>query len=415
MISEQQKKILAFPYTDYDYIICDGAIRSGKTSLIMVAYVDWAMRNYNEQDFIIMGNSVRTVERNIINPYTALAYTKKRYDAEYKRGDHVLTVKAKDRTNRFNVFGANNEKAYEAVQGLTAAGALIDEVALCNERAFNTAIGRLSVDGAKTFFSTNPSYPLHWFNQDWILKAEELNALYLPFTMDDNPSLSDDTKERLKRQYHGVFYERYILGKWVVAEGLVYQFDDPSEYTCSSDEAWGWIEDREGNIKPGNGYWYISIDYGITNPFAAILWRVTPEKAYAVKEYYFDSRKLNRRRTDREHYEAVRELAGDLLIQEIIIDPSANSFKEEIWRDGRFDVTDANNSVSDGIPVTDQMLHDGSVKISEECTNLLKELQLYRWDDKAVGDKPIKEYDHACDALRYMCNTVLRFDLRDYA
>lgn len=414
MISEQQKKILAYPFTDYDYIICDGAIRSGKTSLLTVAFVDWAMREFDGCDFIIMGNSVGSVKRNIVNPYMSLAYARKRYAIDYNRGSNLLTVSKGKRSNRFNVFGANNERSYEAVQGLTAAGALIDEVALCNERAFNVALGRLSVDGAKAFFSTNPSYPLHWFRQEWILRAKEQNALYLRFSLDDNPSLTDKVKERLARQYHGVFYDRYIRGLWVVAEGLVYQFDSPLEYTCDQDDAWGWETDAEGRQRPGRGSWYISIDYGITNPFAAILWRVTPDRAYAVDCYYFDSRKLSRRRTDREHYEAVCELAGDLPIEEIVIDPSANSFKEEIWRAGRFAVVDADNSVLDGIAITDQMLHDGSVKISEACADGLAEMQAYRWDEKAVGDRVIKESDHFCDAMRYQCQTVLRHTLRGY-
>lgn len=415
-IGDKQKKILAYPYTDYDYIICDGAIRSGKTSLMMVAYVDWAMRNYNDQDFIIMGNSIGSARRNIINPYKSLSYAKKRYKIDYNQGTNVLTVKTKNKVNRFNVFGANNEKSYEPVQGLTAAGALIDEVALCNEKAFNTAIGRLSVEGAKAFFSTNPSYPLHWFYQDWILKAKELNALYLHFEMGDNPSLSDKVKERLSRQYHGVFHNRYIRGLWVVAEGLVYQFDSPDEYTCSDQEAFGWTKNQKGEIVPGYGEWYISIDYGITNPFAAVLWRVTPDRAFACKEYYYDRKEHgDRGRTDSEHYEAVCELAGNLPIEYIVIDPSASSFKEEIWRAGKYDVIDANNSVIDGIAVTDQMLHDGSVKISENCTHGLQEMQLYRWDEKAIGDKVIKEKDHFCDQLRYVSYTVLRYNLKRYA
>lgn len=414
-ISDKQKKILAYPFTDYDYIILDGAIRSGKTSIGMVSYVDWAMRTFDDQDFIIMGNSVGTVERNIISPYRSLSYAKKRYKTKYNGGGHILTVSSGTKSNRFYIFGANNEKSYEAVQGLTAAGAFIDEVSLCNEKAFNTAIGRLSVEGAKSFFSTNPSYPLHWFYQDWILKAKELNALYLQFQMDDNPSLSEKVKDRLKRQYHGVFYDRYIRGLWIVAEGLIYQFDSANDYTCSSDEAWGWYEDNNGNIRPGKGSWYISIDYGITNPFAAILWRVTPTCAYAVEEYYFNSRELNRRRTDSEHYEAVSRLASDLPIDTIIIDPSANSFKEEICRKGRFVVRDADNSVVDGISLTDQMLHDGSVKISENCKNGLQEIQMYRWDEKRIGDVPIKENDHFMDAMRYQCYTVLRYLLKNYS
>lgn len=400
MISEKQKKILAFPYSRYDAIICDGAIRSGKSSIMTVSYIRDAMERFNNQDFIILGNTVRTVERNVIDPYKNLGYAKKRYKLDYNRGNHVLTVKSDIAENRFHVFGGNNERSYEPIQGMTAAGCFVDEVAICNKRAVDTATSRCSVDDSLLWFNCNPSYPSHWFREEWILDAKAKNALYLHFTMEDNPGLSEKIKERFRRQYRGVFHERYIKGLWVVAEGLIYQFDSTEEYTVSSEEAWG---DQKG-------IYFMSIDYGITNPFAAILWRLSGNKAYAVAEYYFDSKKEGRRRTDSEHFQAVKELAECVNIESIIIDPSATSFKEEIWRDERFDVIDANNSVVEGIRITDQMLHDGSVKISESCTGCIMEMQQYRWDDKK-NDVPIKEFDHAMDSMRYFCNTVLKYEL----
>lgn len=403
MVSEKQLKLLAFPYSKYDAVIADGAIRSGKTSFMTLSYIRDAMERFNNQDFIILGNTVRTVERNVIDPYKELAYAKKRYKIDYNRGNHVLTVKNHLAENRFHVFGGNNERSYEPIQGMTAAGCMVDEVAICNKKAVDTATSRCSVDGSLLWFNCNPSYPTHWFREEWILGAKEKNALYLHFTMDDNPGLSDKIKERFNRQYRGVFHERYIKGLWVVAEGLIYQFDSTYEYTCSHDEALG-VEGKQG------GYWYISIDYGITNPFAAILWRIKDGVAYAVDEYYFDSRKEGWRKTDSEHYEAVANLAGDRYIQGIIIDPSATSFKEEIWRGNKFDVYDANNAVVEGIRTTDEMLHDGRIKISETCTNGIIELQQYRWDDKK-NDVPIKEKDHFCDSARYMSNTVLKYEL----
>lgn len=403
--SAQQQKILAFPYSRYDAIICDGAIRSGKTSLATVAYVDWAMREFDGKDFIFLGNSVGAVRRNVILPYEGLAYARRRYKMDYNASSSVLTVSKGKRRNRFYVFGANNVRSYQAIQGMTAAGCFVDEAALLDQMAVDTATGRCSVEGARLFFNTNPSYPSHWFKREWIDRADELNALYLRFTMDDNPSLSDKVKEQYKRRYRGVFYDRYILGLWVVAEGLVYQFDSPDEFTASDKEAAG----------DGKGEWAISIDYGITNPFAAILWRVTPSRAYAVREYYFDSRALGRRRTDREHYEAVEQLAEGLPVYDLVVDPSANSFKEEAWRAGRFNVYDADNAVIDGITLTDQMLHDGSIKIGEACVNTIREMGLYRWNNKAQKDEVIKEDDHAMDAMRYMAQTRLKFMLRGYA
>lgn len=413
MISEKQRKIMAFPYSRYDYLICDGTIRTGKTSIGFLTFVDDSMERYNGKQFIVLGNSIESVKRNVINPYKALLYAKKKYALDYNGGSNCLTVKRGNVTNEFFVFGANNERSFEPIQGMTAAGLFVDEVALCNEKAFNTAIGRLSVSGAKSFFNCNPSYPLHWFNQDWILQAKEKNALYLSFTMDDNPSLDEKTKNRLKNQYKGVFYNRYILGKWVVAEGLVYQFDSSDEYTCTHDEARG-LHEVNGKIVEGGGEWFVSIDYGITNPFAALLWRITPQCAYIVDEYYFASKDQDRRRTDEEHYEAVHKFIGDRPVIDMVVDPSANSFKEVIWRHGRYDAIDADNSVLDGIQTVDMMLHDGTIKISETCTNLLSEMQLYRWDDKAAKDAVIKENDHAEDALRYGAMTKAKYSIAKY-
>lgn len=409
MISDKQIKILAYPYSRYSAVICDGAIRSGKTSISFVAYIDWLMRTYNGKEFIVMGVSVGTAVRNVIEPYMRLGYAQKRYKLDHNRSSNTLTIKQGAVSNKIRIFGALNERSYEVILGMTAAGCFIDQVEICNRKAVETALGRCSVDGSRFFFNCNPSFPTHWFREEWILQADQKNALYLHFTMEDNPSLSEEIKDRYRSMYSGVFYQRYILGQWVVAEGLVYQFNNTSEYTCTQEEAWGWQEDREGNIRPGYGDWYVSIDYGITNPFAAVLWRVTPERAYAVKEYYFDSKKENYRKTDEEHYKAVEALAEDLPIQYIVIDPSATSFKEVIARHGRFDYIDANNNVIEGIRVTDQLLHNGTIKISTDCVNGIMEMGLYRWDDKAGRDQVIKESDHFADSLRYICNSVLKY------
>lgn len=391
MISPKQKKILAFRYSRYDYLICDGSIRSGKTSNGYLSFVDDGMERYNNQNFIVLGNTIGAVRRNVINPYMSLYYAKKKYQIDYNIGSSCLTVTRGNVTNRFFVFGANNERAYEGIQGMTAAGLFVDQVELCNRNAVYIALGRLSVDGAKVIFNCNPSYPLHWFNVEWIQRAEERNALYLKFTMDDNPSLSEKTKRRISSQYSGVFYDRYILGEWVVAEGLVYQFDR-EQYVISQKELDAIIDHESEHHKKGR--WFISIDYGITNPFAALLWYVTATDAYMVEEYYFDSKKEGRRRTDGEHLDAVEMLAGDRPIQEVIIDPSATSFKEEMYRRGRFYYQNANNDVKAGIQFTTQCIAEDHLKIAETCTNTLTEFGMYRWDEDKVGDAVIKENDH---------------------
>lgn len=401
-LSEKQLAIHAFPYSKYKHLICDGSVRSGKSINMIVSFITWAMREFNHQNFIILGFTIGSVLRNVVDPLLAMAYMKRRYKMQYSSSRSVLIVEKDGKRNQFMIFGADSKRAFEKIQGLTAAGCLIDEVAICDQQAVNMALSRCSVTGSRYWFNCNPDNPNHWFYKDWILNAESHSALHLHFTMDDNPSLSDEVKERYNLQFHGVFHDRYVKGLWVVAEGLVYQFDNQDEYTCTEKEA------------EGAGEWYISIDYGITNPFAALLWRVTKRNAYIVDEYYFASKEQNRRKTDSEHYLSVEKLAEGHNIEAIIIDPSANSFKEEIWRKGKFDVQDADNSVLEGIQVTDQMLHDGSVKISEKCENTIAEMGLYRWDDSKLKDEVIKENDHAMDAMRYLCNTVLKYELQGY-
>lgn len=412
MISDKQKMILAFPYSSYDAIIMDGAIRSGKTSVGFLAYVDDIMRRYNGKMVIVAGKTVKSAVRNIIVPYKAMSYARKRYTINFRLSDNIMTVTRGSVTNYFHVFGGKDERSYELIQGCTAAGAFLDEVALMPRSFVEQALARCSVENSKLWFNCNPDSPKHWFYEEWIINAEQKNALHVHFELSDNPSLSDKIISRYEAMYSGVFYDRYIKGMWVVAEGLVYQMDDDA-ITCTSEEA----------IGNGSGAWYISLDYGITNPFAAILWRVTAKRAYAVKEYGFNSRKENRRLTDEEHYANVEKLAqyvddqGNTRtrnIECIVIDPSANSFKETIRRHGRFDYRNAKNDVIAGIASTTTMLDNGMVKVSYECEGFIAEKSLYRWDDKSDKDAVIKEHDHFADSVRYMCHTVLRNDLEGY-
>lgn len=404
--------ILAFPYSDYDAIIMDGAIRSGKTSIGFLSFVDDIMRRYNGQMIIVAGKTVKSAVRNIIVPYKAMSYARKRYTINFRVSDNIMMVTRGSVTNYFHVFGGKDERSYELIQGCTAAGAFLDEVALMPRSFVEQALARCSVEGSKLWFNCNPDSPKHWFYEEWILSAAQKNALHLHFELSDNPSLSDAIRSRYEAMYSGVFYDRYIRGLWVVAEGLVYQMPDDA-ITCTPEDALG----------DGRGAWYISMDYGITNPFAAMLWRVTASRAYAVKEYVFDSRKENRRLTDEEHYANVEKLAqyvdehGNTRtrnIECIVIDPSANSFKETIRRHGKFDYRNAKNDVIAGISTTTTMLENGHVKISTDCKSLLVEKGLYRWDDKSDKDAVLKDNDHCLDAARYMCHTILRHELEGY-
>lgn len=232
MISPKQQKILAFPYSTYDALICDGAVRSGKTSIMMVSFVDWAMREFTGQRFGICGKTVDSATKNIIVPYISMSYAKGRYSLRWRRSEKLLEVRNGSRINYFEVFGGKDESSFMLIQGRTLAGVLLDEVALMPESFVNQALARCSVDGARMWFSCNPDTPNHWFYKTWIQKHAEKNALYLRFSMEDNPSLSKKTLERYRAMYSGVFYDRYILGLWVRAEGLIYGTfaDDPSRW-----------------------------------------------------------------------------------------------------------------------------------------------------------------------------------------
>lgn len=413
MISEKQKQLLAFGYTGYDALIAYGAVRSGKTSLMVVAFVDWAMREFDGCKLGICGKTVGSAIENVIRPFLAMKRTHERYRIRWNRSEKLLTVSRGKVCNVFEVFGGKDEASQDLIQGRTLAGVLMDEVALMPRSFVNQATARCSVDGSKFWFNCNPDNPRHWFYIEWILKAREKNALVLHFRLDDNPSLSEHIRKRYESQYHGVFRRRYIDGDWVVAEGLVYQYDE-SEVSCTHEEAAGLREMPSGEMVDGKGAWYVSIDYGIVNPFAALLWRVTPDCAYVVDEYYFDSREEGRRLTDAEHLDNVERLVGSRKIEGVVIDPSASSFKEEIWRRGRLMVTDADNEVVEGIRVTDQMLSKGAIKVAQGCSGTLSEMGMYRWDDKAAKDSVVKEFDHAMDAMRYMANTVMKYYLKGF-
>ena len=390
-ISRKQKQIMAFPFTDYDCLICDGAIRSGKTVFMMLSFVDDAMRRYNNQRFGICGKTVDSTVKNIIMPYLSLVYAKEKYNIQWKRTDKTLVVSKGNITNTFEIFGGKDESSFALIQGRTLAGVLIDEVALIPRSFVEQACARCSVDGSKLWFNCNPASPQHWFYTEWVCKPKEHNALRLHFLLEDNPSLSQRIIDRYKSMYTGVFYNRYILGEWCVAEGLVYDFG----------------EDNIVDDVPSNGEYYISIDYGTLNPFSAGLWCVLGDKAIRIKEFYYNGRKKAIQRTDEEYCDNIDELAKGYNIRQIIVDPSAASFITALRKRG-YSVRKANNDVLDGIRRTAVYLKNGNIKIHRSCVDAISEFGLYRWDDKATADTVIKENDHAMDEIRYFANTIMK-------
>ena len=375
----------------FDGIICDGAVRSGKTMCMVISFVLWASAEFDDMDFAICGKTITSVRRNIVTavfPYlrqAGLYY-------EEKISANTVTVSAFGRTNRFRLFGGRDESSASLIQGMTLGGVLFDEVALMPRSFVEQALARCSAEGAKFWFSCNPEHPMHWFYREWIKKTREKNCLYLHFTMDDNPSLSPGVRRRYERLYTGVFRDRYILGLWVAARGCVYPM-----FSSETHVKYPPAEPEE--------YW-ISCDYGTVNPSSFGLWGRLGDKWYRLREYYYDSRETGVRKTDSEHYEALERLAGDLPIRAVIADPSAASFIELIERRGRFRVIKADNDVVDGIRRVQDLLRAGRLFFAPECTDTIREFGLYRWKQDCAGDAVVKENDHAMDDIRYFVSRV---------
>lgn len=390
-ISEKQKRIMAFPYTNFDCIICDGAIRSGKTAFMMLSFVDDAMRRYNNQRFGICGKTVDSTVKNIIMPYLGLTYAQDKYRIQWRRSDKLLVVSDGEHTNYFEVFGGKDESSFALIQGRTFAGILMDEVALMPRSFVEQGMSRCSVEGAKLWFNCNPDSPQHWFYTEWIQRAKERNALHLHFLLEDNPSLSEAKINWYKNNHTGVFYQRYILGEWVLAEGLVYDFGEEN------------ITDEQ----PSGAEYYISVDYGTLNPFSAGLWSVSGGKAVRIKEYYHDGRNEKKQLTDEEYCDQIEKLSEGYNVRQVIVDPSAASFIAAL-RKRKMNVRQANNEVLDGIRRTAVYLKDGNIKIHRSCADSIREFGLYRWDEKSTSDAVVKDNDHAMDDIRYFCNTIMR-------
>lgn len=397
--SDKQRKILKFPYSKYDALICDGAVRSGKTSVMGLSLFLWAMSNFNDCAFAFCGKSVGAVERNIVVPLLSVRYLKQNFDLRYNRGDHIIIARRGNRENRFYLFGGKDESSYTLIQGITLAGVMLDEVALMPRSFVEQALARCSVEGAKLWFNCNPEGPQHWFRQEWILKADEHNALHLHFTMDDNPSLSEETRKRYRSMYSGVFYERYILGRWVMSEGLIYDMFSETENIYRPDE------------RPVDMVWSsvrtITCDYGTTNPTVFLDIYDRDGTIRVDREYRWDSKKEHRQKTDKEYADDLLNFIGKDWCS-VIVDPSAASFIAELRSRGIY-VIQADNEVLDGIRKTATLIKRRKIRICSECVGTVDEMGTYLWDEKASKhgeEKPVKERDHAPDALRYYVNSL---------
>ena len=377
----------------YDAIVCDGAVRSGKTLAMGMGFFLWAMLSFDKQRFGICGKTIQSLRRNVLSEILP-RLSRLGMVWKEKRSENLLTVTFHGHENRFYIFGGRDESSASLIQGITFAGILMDEVVLMPRSFVEQACARCSVAGSRLWFNCNPAGPTHWFYKTWIQEAEKRNCLRLAFTMEDNPSLSPRIRARYERLYTGVFYRRFIQGQWVQAEGRVYDFFEP------------------GMVRPApaEGYrkWYVSCDYGTVNPTSMGLWGKCGGVWYRVKEFYFSSRQAQRQMTDEEYAAALQKLAGERSITAVIVDPSAASFIEVLRRRG-WRVKKADNDVLSGIRLTSDCLKDGRIVICEGCADCLREMDEYVWDLSAGNkDRVKKEHDHAMDDMRYFVSTVLK-------
>ena len=380
------------PYENRDAIICDGAVRSGKTLCLGISFAAWALCRFQDRSFAICGKTVRSLKRNLITTLLP-ALHEAGFRCEMKAAENRIDISCGKHCNRFYLFGGRDEGSSALIQGITLSGVLFDEVALMPRSFVEQALARCSVEGSKFWFNCNPENPQHWFYREWIRQAERRNALYLHFTMEDNPSLSPQIRARYRGLYAGTFYERFVLGKWVAAQGLVYPFMTDA-MLCGA---------------PGECESYaVSCDYGTVNPSSFGLWGKKDGVWYRVDEYYYDSRSAGSQRTDEEHYAGLEQLCGKREIESVVVDPSAASFIEVIRRHGRYRVLPAQNEVLDGIRRVSVALKQGDVKICRNCADAVREFGLYRWNDDRNRDVPVKENDHAMDDIRYFVTTLLQ-------
>lgn len=373
-------------YGDRDAIICDGAVRSGKTLSMSLGFVFWACRCFDGGAFAMCGKTITSLRRNVITPMLPLL-SEYGYIISEKVSKNYIDMTFLGRTNRIYLFGGKDEGSAALIQGMTLSGVFFDEVALMPRSFVEQALARCSVAGSKMWFNCNPDAPSHWFYNEWIKKRSEKNALYLHFTMDDNPSLSERVRERYKRMYSGAFYDRFVLGKWTASQGAVYPMFDRDKHIFTGDV------DCESFV--------ISCDYGTVNPSSFGLWGLSDGVWYRLREYYYSSKREGSSRTDEEHYAALEELAGDRNISKVIVDPSAASFIECIRRHGKFRVVKADNDVISGIRKVSTALKQNRLRFHESCRDIIREFGLYCWNEKVGADAPVKENDHAMDDMRY--------------
>lgn len=373
-----------------------GATRSGKTYLDFKWVIPARIRERAGLDglTVLLGVTKSTIERNVLEPMRNIY------------GNALVGTISNDNTvwlfgEKCYALGAEKVSQVSKLRGSSIKYCYGDEVADWSEEVFELLKSRLD-KAYSTFDGTyNPQYPTHWLKRFLDGNADIFSQCYC---IDDNPFLPPEFISNLKKEYLGtVFYDRYILGLWVKAEGLVYPMFNESIHVIPEAKM-PHNQKQKAHVQPYEKY-YISADYGTKNPCVFILWGLRGGVFYAIDEYYYSGRE-SMPKTDDEHYEGLKALAGKLSITKVIIDPSAASFITLMQRKREFSVIAADNAVIDGIRECGTAIKLGLLKFSSKCKRTIEEFGMYSWDEKKSEDAVVKEYDHAMDATRYLVKTL---------
>lgn len=385
LLSEKQREF--WRNCNHRWNIKTGATRSGKTYMdyYLIAKRLLAVKD-KEGLNVILGNTRETIRRNIMLPMQSM------YGVQ-----RIGNIRADNSVQMFGqqvfVLGADNIAHVDRIRGSSIKYCYGDEVTTWNHEVFDMLKSRLDKEYSVFDGTCNPAQPTHWFKAFLDSGADIYQQSY---TIDDNPFLPSSFVENLKKEYAGtVYYDRYILGLWAMAEGLIYpMFADAIK------------EPPEGNPEK----YVLSIDYGTLNAFAAILWGKFGDVWYAVDEYYYSGRDERAQKTDEEYAQDLDDFTQGMGDEQsklkTIIDPSAASFIALLRKRRKYHAMPADNAVLDGIRETATCLQTGKIRVSPKCENWKREVQGYVWDEKCTEDRPIKQNDHLMDAMRYFVKTM---------
>ena len=371
--------------------LLEGSVSSGKTWISLVLWAFWVKTMPDDGLYMMCAKSLTTLKRNCLLLLQELV----------GENNFTFSVPAKEGQlfGRKVLFeGANDARSEAKIRGLTLQGAYCDELTQFPQDFYTMLLSRLRKPGAKLFATTNPDSPSHWLKANYIDRKDELDFLDVKFLLDDNTTLPADYVENIKREYTGIFYERFILGNWMLAEGLIY----PMYRDAISPPPDDW-ESRAEQM-------YLSIDYGTLNAFAALLWAKIDGVSYAVDGYYYSGRTEGATKTDEEYADEIDKRFGRFGNEwsklRVIVDPSAASFIAELRRHKKYLVMQAKNAVLDGIRETASAMAQGKIKISPTLKDWQREAEGYVWDNSSGEDRPVKVEDHYMDSMRYYVATT---------